>query len=377
MVALRVESAEMTEANLPRRSLAVKTRKRRFRLDGQLGHLADAIERSLDRTYVLNLVLVGPNGATPIELPITFQRQAPVRSRVRSVGSDPSGAIEVDLDFDVGTGELKINLRFGDLAGRSLADAAGAARFLQALRAPTKLGLTIPGKEMRSEYLMAVSLTEPILDPEIVESIEALDRVVAAAGGGDFNVPDRLTASEWDAVSKADRLLAGDIVHHSWNEMTLHATAQAAKEMLDGVLSGQAAIDLNVPLEVKVGESAFSISDRWMRVRSALATNKDDARSQAETDEMVEIHLVPGRSDQALSKLGDFPPRGSAGPFGGRQAEALRPFVGQWVATRDFEVVAHAPSLEELLEELRSSGQKADAVVKVPTRGDLDVAGPR
>lgn len=377
MVALRVESAEMTEANLPRRQLAMKMRKRRFRLGGQLGHLSDAIEHPAGHTFVLDLVLVDPNGPPPIELPITFQRQAPVRSRVRSSGSDASGAIDVVLEFDIPTGELKINLRFGDLAGRLVAHAARAASFLHALRSPAKLGLTISGKQIRSEHLIPVSLTEPILDSEIVESIEALDRVIAAAGDRDFRVPNRLTAAEWDAISKADRLLAGDIVHHSWNEMTLHATAKAAKEMLDGVLSGEAGIDLHVPLEVRVGESTFSISDRWMRVRSALAANKDDARSQVETDEMVEIHLVPGRSDQALSKLGDFPPHGSAGPFGGRQADALRPFAGQWVATRDVDVVAHAPSLEELLEELRSSGRRADAVVKVPTRGDVDVAGLR
>lgn len=377
MAALRVEAAELREAQPPLRPLAVKTRKRRFQLGGHAEELSETMESSQGGTYTLNLVLVDPHGTHPIELPVTFKRQAPHRGRVRSVGSDASGAIEVDIDFDVRTAELKLNLRVGELAGRLVPDAARAAAFLRSLHAPMKLGLAIPGRGIRKEHLISVSLTESMIDPEIAETLVALDRVVAAADGGEIRVPDRLTAAEWDAVAKAERLLDGDIVRHSWNEMTLHATAESAREMLEGVLSGQAGIDLHVPLEVRVGEAVLSIGDRWMRVRSAVATNKDEALRQAEIDDMVEIHLVPGFSDQALSKIGDFPPHGSAGPFGGRQAEALRPFAGQWVATRDLEVVAHGTSLDEVLEELKSTGQGADAVVKVPTRGDVDVAGLR
>ncbi len=55
------------------------------------------------------------------------------------------------------------------------------------------------------------------------------------------------------------------------------------------------------------------------------------------------------------------------GPHGGREAEALRPFVGQWVAQQGLEVLVAADTPQAVLAWLERYGQKADAMFRVPT----------
>ena len=47
----------------------------------------------------------------------------------------------------------------------------------------------------------------------------------------------------------------------------------------------------------------------------------------------------------------------------GELAERLREHAGEWVAVRHHEVVAHAPTLEELMERVRGTGQEASVEV--------------
>jgi hypothetical protein len=58
--------------------------------------------------------------------------------------------------------------------------------------------------------------------------------------------------------------------------------------------------------------------------------------------------------------------RATVGPHGGREAEALRPFVGQWVAQRDLEVLVAARTPEAVLAWLERHGVRADAMFRVP-----------
>lgn len=53
-------------------------------------------------------------------------------------------------------------------------------------------------------------------------------------------------------------------------------------------------------------------------------------------------------------------------PTGGREADALRPFVGQWVAQRDLEVLVAADTPQAVLAWLERYGQRADAMFRVP-----------
>lgn len=64
----------------------------------------------------------------------------------------------------------------------------------------------------------------------------------------------------------------------------------------------------------------------------------------------------------------ETPKRDSALPHGGRQAEALRPFVGQWVALAGpMEVLVAADSPEDVLAWLARHGRRADGgMFRVP-----------
>lgn len=59
-------------------------------------------------------------------------------------------------------------------------------------------------------------------------------------------------------------------------------------------------------------------------------------------------------------------PLSGAGPFGGSQAEALRPFIGQWVATRGDDVLVAADSPARIVEWLTRHGQRAESMFRVP-----------
>lgn len=61
---------------------------------------------------------------------------------------------------------------------------------------------------------------------------------------------------------------------------------------------------------------------------------------------------------------------GRQGPHGGREADLLRPFAGQWVAQRGLEVIAAADSPQAVLQWLERNDQRADAMFLVPDDAD-------
>jgi hypothetical protein len=60
------------------------------------------------------------------------------------------------------------------------------------------------------------------------------------------------------------------------------------------------------------------------------------------------------------------------GPFGGRQAEALRPHGGQWVALGEQpdEVIAVGPTAQDVVSWLARHGQRAHGIFRVPGPGE-------
>lgn len=85
-----------------------------------------------------------------------------------------------------------------------------------------------------------------------------------------------------------------------------------------------------------------------------------------------------------LSRLGftvgrrsrDVPPTVAdrPGPHRGREADLLRPFVGQWVAQRGLEVMVAADTAQAVLQWLERNSQQADAMFRVP-RDETEVTG--
>jgi hypothetical protein len=57
---------------------------------------------------------------------------------------------------------------------------------------------------------------------------------------------------------------------------------------------------------------------------------------------------------------------GRPGPHGGREADALRPFLGRWVAQRGLDVLVAADTPEAVLAWLERHNEKADAMFRVP-----------
>lgn len=62
------------------------------------------------------------------------------------------------------------------------------------------------------------------------------------------------------------------------------------------------------------------------------------------------------------------------GPHHGREADALRPFSGRWVAQRDLEVLVAADTPQAVLAWLERHDQQADAMFRVPV-DETEVTG--
>lgn len=76
-----------------------------------------------------------------------------------------------------------------------------------------------------------------------------------------------------------------------------------------------------------------------------------------------------GRKSDGASQPVD--PRG---PHGGAEAEALRPYIGKWVAQQGIEVVVAADTPEEVFDWLYRHNVRADGMFRVPERAE-DVTG--
>jgi hypothetical protein len=70
---------------------------------------------------------------------------------------------------------------------------------------------------------------------------------------------------------------------------------------------------------------------------------------------------VGRRSGDTIEPSPDRP-----GPHGGREADLLRPFTGQWVAQRGLEVLVAGDTPQSVLAWLERHNQRADAMFRVP-----------
>lgn len=68
----------------------------------------------------------------------------------------------------------------------------------------------------------------------------------------------------------------------------------------------------------------------------------------------------------------DIPPR--PGPHDGKEADALRPFLGKWVAQRGLEVLVAADTPDAVVAWLERHRQQADAMFRVPV-DEADASG--
>jgi hypothetical protein len=62
-------------------------------------------------------------------------------------------------------------------------------------------------------------------------------------------------------------------------------------------------------------------------------------------------------------------------PYRSAEADALRPYIGRWVAVRDSEVLYAADSPEEVYEWLVRHDQRAGALFRVPVDPEVDIGG--
>jgi hypothetical protein len=82
------------------------------------------------------------------------------------------------------------------------------------------------------------------------------------------------------------------------------------------------------------------------------------------------LGFVVGRRNREMSVQDPNRP----GPHQGREADLLRPFMGQWVAQRGLDVLVAADTPQEVLAWLERHNQRADVMFRVP-RDETEASG--
>ena len=135
------------------------------------------------------------------------------------------------------------------------------------------------------------------------------------------------------------------------------------------------------------GELPEPVRDHFVVVGSRRFPLKQEIRAVTGLDR---ADFTTHQARRILSRLGfqvgrrsgpreDGEPPPARGPHGGRQADALRPFVGKWVALGDpYEVLVAADSPQEVLGWLARHGRRAHGgMFRVPaTAAEAEAAAP-
>lgn len=98
-------------------------------------------------------------------------------------------------------------------------------------------------------------------------------------------------------------------------------------------------------------------------IRLATGLDRADFNTHQARQILSRLGFTVGRRIRNAASL---PSRPMEGPHGGREAEALRPFVGKWVAQKGIEVLVAADTPEEVLRWLEEHNQWADGMFRVP-----------
>jgi hypothetical protein len=124
-----------------------------------------------------------------------------------------------------------------------------------------------------------------------------------------------------------------------------------------------------------IGEHFVVVSGRRFPPKQVigLATGIDRADFNTHQARQILSRLgftVGRRSQESASP----PPQPMQGPYGGREAEALRPFMGKWVAQKGIEVLVAADTPQEVVRWLEEHNQWADGMFRVP-RTETEASG--
>jgi hypothetical protein len=106
----------------------------------------------------------------------------------------------------------------------------------------------------------------------------------------------------------------------------------------------------------------------------SLATGLDRADFTTHQARRILVRLGFPASRRSVVEGVEAPGPATDAGAPGDLAEALRPFIGNWVAIRGAEVLVAAPSAGEVIRWLARHEQRADSMFKVP-KGEAGAAG--
>jgi hypothetical protein len=277
----------------------------RFEVDlpgGLAGSGSDAIVKigpsyaSAAREYRLRLQVVNPDGGVLNEVvldmePVTTGHRG---GSWRAHGHAPGDAFELELlgtAASDGSFDGSLSISAGSWSGASPSLVCPAVQFLGQLRAPNSLRIA-PEFGPPSGDLFGVVSEDPIATDEGVALIEALAELQMRLDP-DLVVPDldRLTRSDYLAITRAGRLLRGEVVREEWSSHTVTMTLSGPLPPTDGPCQ----IAISGTQSLQIGGCTLTLEPVTMVF---LAATLSEAGGDA--GESVEVHLTPALGNSSM-----------------------------------------------------------------------------
>ena len=112
-------------------------------------------------------------------------------------------------------------------------------------------------------------------------------------------------------------------------------------------------------------------------LEAATGVDRADFTTHQARRILSRLGLVAGRRSRRAERLPE-PPERTPSEHARRQAEALRPFRGKWVALGEpDEVLVAAETPQEVIAWLRTHDITSSMMFRVPVPGQMEIIGPR
>ncbi len=215
---------------------------------------------------------------------------------------DPSGAAKVVVRFDRTDRTARLNYSFSYATTALPGILLPAVRFVASIRSGRSIELVIDG---HTGTTTEVENTEP--DAHAIRAVgylEALDNIQRVSGIF-FPVPRDLSVDEMADIREADRLLKGEEVSKKWSTINLTTTVSGLAAFREAGLGSEVGARVEQEGEWQISVTGYEIPIGVIAqvVSAARVESWPVVPVDADDDDEVILQLVPGISDQVVTRL--------------------------------------------------------------------------
>ena len=253
----------------------------------------------------VNMVLkaVNQRGTTLAQLSLTAAEASIGTRGVRMLLRDKSGAFTATATFDVSSFTLKMDWSFSQPQEFSPLEILPAAKFVAAVERGALVVIGFKGETLGPEDPAPIHATDA---GEVTRSAALLEHLtnVQTKTGIFFDVDDTLTMEEAQAIETASRLLNGEELTGTWDQMTINIVP-GGLENFQAALQGRTIhhVRIAADLSIKIQGETIPIG-RSVRVLESARVQDWEIPQDSVTSGTTRVSLVPADNNIVTMSLG-------------------------------------------------------------------------